>query len=218
MGLDPRGLSIILRATDRGTALIGDDEPTIGSQYKPATQKRRNRLVDARSIARNRSRRGQDMAVIAGMGIGKQACLQIVELDCLGHGYGSPFMDTALCRAHHPQPRRFTGRGQRTASGRCHSMTAPMLAFELKSSGISRQTEKLRLDFRAFARRVSDMNENTILIRQLCTRAGCIMEDSSVIALIWDDDLSIQKRLAALTAAADDIAALIAAANVLSQR
>jgi hypothetical protein len=60
------------------------------------------------------------------------------------------------------------------------------------------------------------MNEDVLaLIRQLCTRAGCIMEDTSVIALIWDDALSIEVRLEKLSAAANDIHTLVAAARVL---
>jgi hypothetical protein len=69
----------------------------------------------------------------------------------------------------------------------------------------------------ATPRFVSGMNEDVLaLIRQLCTRAGCIMEDTSVVALIWNDGLSIEARLAKLSAAADDIQAIIAAARTLT--
>jgi hypothetical protein len=67
-----------------------------------------------------------------------------------------------------------------------------------------------------FADLVSSMDDDDIaLIRQLCTRAGCIMEDSSVFALIWDDRLALDVRLAKLSAAANDIHALVAAARAL---
>jgi hypothetical protein len=63
------------------------------------------------------------------------------------------------------------------------------------------------------------MNDDDIaLIRQLCTRAGCIMEDTSVVALIWDDGLAINARLAKLSDAANDIHALVAAARALMAR
>lgn len=60
------------------------------------------------------------------------------------------------------------------------------------------------------------MNDDDItLARQLCTRIGCMMEDTSIIALIWDDGLSIEARLAKLSAAGNDIQALVAAARTL---
>lgn len=63
---------------------------------------------------------------------------------------------------------------------------------------------------------VSVMDDDDIaLIGQLFTRAGCIMEDTSVIALIWDDALTLEARLAKLSAAANDIHALVAAARAL---
>lgn len=43
------------------------------------------------------------------------------------------------------------------------------------------------------------------------------MEDASVVALIWSDEMSVEARLDLLAAAARDIAALIAAAQVLQQ-
>jgi hypothetical protein len=58
-------------------------------------------------------------------------------------------------------------------------------------------------------------DDNIALIRQLCTQAGCIMEDNSVIALFWDDGLSVEARLETLSAAANHIQALVAAARVL---
>jgi hypothetical protein len=63
---------------------------------------------------------------------------------------------------------------------------------------------------------VTVMNDDDIaLIRQLCTRAGCIMEDTSVIALIRDDGLTLEARLAKLSAAANDIHALVAVARAI---
>jgi hypothetical protein len=58
-------------------------------------------------------------------------------------------------------------------------------------------------------------DDDIALIRQICTRVGCIMEDSSVIALIWDDGLTLDARLAKLSVAANDIHALVAAARAL---
>ena len=62
---------------------------------------------------------------------------------------------------------------------------------------------------------VAAMDNDAKLIRQLCTRAGCIMEDASVIALIWDDGLKLEPRLQKLRKAAADIEALVAAATAL---
>jgi hypothetical protein len=59
-------------------------------------------------------------------------------------------------------------------------------------------------------------DDETALIRQLCTRIGCIMEDSSIVALIWDDGLTLDARLATLSAAAKNIHALVAAAQALT--
>ena len=55
-------------------------------------------------------------------------------------------------------------------------------------------------------------NDTADLVRQLCTRAGCIMEDASVTALIWSDGLSLEQRLQELCVAANNIQALITAA------
>jgi hypothetical protein len=45
-----------------------------------------------------------------------------------------------------------------------------------------------------------------------------MMEDSGVVALIWDDELSINQRLETLSTAADNIQAIVAAAKALCQR
>ena len=42
------------------------------------------------------------------------------------------------------------------------------------------------------------------------------MEDASVVALIWDDDLSLETRLQKLRKASVDIQALVAAATALA--
>ncbi|MGL5839953.1 MAG: hypothetical protein ACRCY3_15785 [Sphingorhabdus sp.] len=54
-------------------------------------------------------------------------------------------------------------------------------------------------------------------IRELCTRIGCIMEDASVIALIWikDQELTIEARLGLLREAHDEISSLIGKATCL---
>lgn len=62
---------------------------------------------------------------------------------------------------------------------------------------------------------VAGMDNEKDLIRQLCTQAGCIMENASVVALIWDDDLALETRLRKLCKAAADIQMLIAAATAL---
>ena len=59
------------------------------------------------------------------------------------------------------------------------------------------------------------MDHDTKLIRLLCTRVGCIMEDASVVALIWDDKASLEDRLKMLRKASADIQALVAAATAL---
>ena len=62
------------------------------------------------------------------------------------------------------------------------------------------------------------MDDIDDLVRQLCTKAGCLMEDASVVALIWDDGVLIDRRLDALSVAANDMAALIAAAQAVRCR
>ena len=62
------------------------------------------------------------------------------------------------------------------------------------------------------------MDDIDDLVRQLCTKAGCVMEDTSVVALIWDDGLSIDRRLENLVVATNDIVALIAAAKAVQRR
>lgn len=55
-------------------------------------------------------------------------------------------------------------------------------------------------------------------IRRLCTRVGAIMEDASVVALIWDDGLDPATRLDQLAEAAARITTLIAAAQTELRR
>jgi hypothetical protein len=61
-------------------------------------------------------------------------------------------------------------------------------------------------------------DDSADLIRQLCTRAGMIMEDLSVEALTISgiDQVAISARLAVLADGAKAISALVAAASVLS--
>jgi hypothetical protein len=59
--------------------------------------------------------------------------------------------------------------------------------------------------------------EGLDLIKRLCTQAGCIMEDASVLALMWDDEPTLEARLGALSSAADDIKVLVDAARVLAR-
>lgn len=64
------------------------------------------------------------------------------------------------------------------------------------------------------------MDDDTAdLIRKLCTRAGMIMEDASVEALIMPviDASSIDAKLALLADAAYAISAIVAAARVLNR-
>ncbi len=58
-------------------------------------------------------------------------------------------------------------------------------------------------------------NDDIALFRQLCMRVGCIMEENSVIALIWEEGLSTDARLTKLSTASNDIHTLVAAARAL---
>ena len=51
------------------------------------------------------------------------------------------------------------------------------------------------------------MDYNVEIIRLLCTRAGILMEDASIVALVWDagDALTMAERLEKLQRAAADI-------------
>jgi hypothetical protein len=62
------------------------------------------------------------------------------------------------------------------------------------------------------------MDDDTIdLIRKLCTRAGMIMEDTSVEALTISADVNTIQRLVLFADAAHAISAIVAAAMVLSR-
>jgi hypothetical protein len=64
------------------------------------------------------------------------------------------------------------------------------------------------------------MDDNTLdLIHQLCTRAGIIMEDVSVDALLAPEPSAgaLREKLVRVGSAADAISALIAAASALSR-
>ena len=63
-----------------------------------------------------------------------------------------------------------------------------------------------------------DMDQDDIdLIKKLCTKIGCIMEDASAIALIWSDDIPVETRIEDLSIASTQINALAAAAQALLQ-
>jgi hypothetical protein len=86
-------------------------------------------------------------------------------------------------------------------------------ARAVTTSSFLKAASGLVSDFTASCSAMDD--DDIALIRQLRTRAGCIMEDSSVIALIWEDGLPLEAWLAKLAAAANDIHALVAAAQAL---
>jgi hypothetical protein len=65
---------------------------------------------------------------------------------------------------------------------------------------------------------MSTMDSDTIdLIRKLCTRAGMLMEDMSLLAITAPPDRpgTLQESVATLREGCDDMRALIAAAEVL---
>lgn len=74
----------------------------------------------------------------------------------------------------------------------------------------------LVMDLRARTRLGAGMDEADIdLIKRLCTKIGCIMEDGSVLALHWSSDVPLETRINELSAASDQISALAAAAQAL---
>jgi hypothetical protein len=93
-----------------------------------------------------------------------------------------------------------------------------MLDVPAKSNGIGALGSKLHLDFAGRSRLRQDMDDDTAdLIARLCTRAGMIMEDMSVLAL-RAGSIPESERAPALTRlelAASQIAALIAAARAM---
>ncbi len=61
------------------------------------------------------------------------------------------------------------------------------------------------------------MDEDTLhLVRQLLTRIGITMEDASVVALVWQEDLSLAARLEQVERSARMILSLTAAAQALA--
>jgi hypothetical protein len=58
-------------------------------------------------------------------------------------------------------------------------------------------------------------HETLELVRQLCTRAGATMEDASVVALVWNDEIGPADRLDQLEIAIGRLSALVAAAKTL---
>ena len=74
----------------------------------------------------------------------------------------------------------------------------------------------LVVDLRAKSRlRVSMDHDDIDLIRQLSTKAGCLMEDASATALIWSDGLPLATRIKELSIASPQIEALVAVAQTL---
>lgn len=53
------------------------------------------------------------------------------------------------------------------------------------------------------------------LVKQLCTKIGCIMEDGSVLALHWSNDIPLKTRIDELSVASAQIAACVAAVQSL---
>lgn len=90
---------------------------------------------------------------------------------------------------HHPQPRRYTGRGDAAAGGAAtHITTNALVRAQVQWS--SRRAKKLGLDFagqRGRQWRMDDASpldpELIDLVVRLCTRVGMIMEDCSPMAL-----------------------------------
>jgi hypothetical protein len=88
----------------------------------------------------------------------------------------------------------------------------------------ARNIKKLRLDLagqfeRGPVMEVAMADDTRDIIRQLCTRVGCLMEDSSVIALMWseDDELSPNERIGTLRRAVRDMVALLDAAEAITR-
>jgi hypothetical protein len=90
-----------------------------------------------------------------------------------------------------------------------------MLASNAQSSRISLAAKSCHWTSPAPHGFVRAMNDDTKLVRQLCTRIGCLMEDASVVALVWDDDFSLKTRVQTLEKASANIQALVAAATAL---
>ena len=57
--------------------------------------------------------------------------------------------------------------------------------------------------------------EDIDLIRQLCTKVGCLMEDASNAALIWSDGRPLATRVDELSIASAQIDGLLTAARAL---
>lgn len=59
--------------------------------------------------------------------------------------------------------------------------------------------------------------ETLALVRQLCTRVGTVMEDASVVALVWNkDELSVGSRLEQLERVVLQLSTLISAAKAIA--
>lgn len=62
------------------------------------------------------------------------------------------------------------------------------------------------------------MDDAEQLIERLLTAAGMIMEDAAEVALIRDNANPVPDRIAAITMAGNDIAALACAAAIIARR
>jgi hypothetical protein len=125
------------------------------------------------------------------------------------------FGNTHHARSQHREPRRSHRSGPLRPT-RCATHANSNARFDTQVEWKVRKRRSCVWTCAASHCFVSTMDDEDIaLIRQLCTRVGCLMEDTSVVALIWDDGVAIDARLAKLSAAANDIHALVAAAQAL---
>jgi hypothetical protein len=93
-----------------------------------------------------------------------------------------------------------------------------MLGVPVKSSGKCERAQKLGMDWHTSSVRPVSMDKDTVLlIRQLTTRAGLIMEDASADAVLLkcEDRAELSGTLARLEAAAHGASLLIKAAQAL---
>ena len=68
------------------------------------------------------------------------------------------------------------------------------------------------MDLQEFSRLCAGMHDEEDEVRRLFTEIGCLMEDASIVALIWsgDDGLNARQRLDELKAANQAIAGKLA--------
>lgn len=93
-----------------------------------------------------------------------------------------------------------------------------MLGMDTKSNGMWAPATKLRVDFKAQARRGRAMDDDTReLIAQLFTRVGMIIEDVGPVALLagTGDRAELDEAVAAIEQAAEKITSLASAVRAL---